>query len=140
MISLLKANQIEEIFRENIYFYADYKLNRGWCGITRMCKTWALIVGIGEDGYAFRYCYEDFDECMLDLMFWDGKNDPIGPWIKKKGKGFDDLNPTFGNYISSKERIDLLADHQVIFMIFQDTFLNMMQNRLNKLYKHEYNK
>lgn len=62
-------------------------------GIRSMFATVGLFVGLDHWGYDLRYCYEHAADAILALAVWDGAGDPPGPWIKKKGSGFDELNP-----------------------------------------------
>lgn len=64
-----------------------------------MLFTTALFVGITQDIYETRFCYETEAEAINALNTWDGYNDPPGNWIKQKG-GIERLNP---NYIKSKD-------------------------------------
>lgn len=60
---------------------------RGICGIMRFAFTWGLIYGIDETGYRGRWCYDNAIEPVVYLETWDGKEDPLGNWIKYKGEG-----------------------------------------------------
>lgn len=62
-------------------------------GLLRYVFTWGLVVGLARDGYQRRYCYEHRADALADLLAWDGKDHPSGPWIKCKGSGIDLLNP-----------------------------------------------
>lgn len=55
--------------------------------------TVGLFVGIDEDGYRTRYCYEHADDAESAIDAWDGTSDPPGPWIKQKPE--DRLNPNW---------------------------------------------
>lgn len=57
-----------------------------------MLHTVAIVVGLDEGGYRYRYCYEYQQEAIWALMFWDGHGHPPGNWIKRKGEGGDLLN------------------------------------------------
>jgi hypothetical protein len=70
-------------------------------GIKRFIHTWAIVVGIDKFGYRCRYCYETQHAAYIHHLQWEGKGDPPGPWIKKKGRDengehVDLLNPTLG--------------------------------------------
>lgn len=69
----------------------------GICGIYPFMYTTAIVVGIDEYGYKYRYCYpkEYTLECLIALKVWDGKGDPQGRWIKQKGIGGDRRNPNW---------------------------------------------
>jgi hypothetical protein len=62
----------------------------GICGVRRFLFTWGLMVGLDRWGYSHRYCYESGPEAAKALGAWDGKGDPEGPWIKRKGLGMED--------------------------------------------------
>jgi hypothetical protein len=68
----------------------EYDLTRqvpgvGLCGVQPQIYTVALMVGLDEMGYRYRYCYPTYMDATLALHTWDGKGDPPGPWIKLKG-------------------------------------------------------
>jgi hypothetical protein len=65
----------------------------GWCAGYPFLFTYALVVGLDEFGYRYRYCYEAVGPVMTALAEWDGVGDPPGPWIKRKGRGEDRLGP-----------------------------------------------
>lgn len=58
-----------------------------WIGIdSTLLYTHGLVVGLGEFGYDFRYCYQKYTEAVVGLYSMNKKDDiPVGPWIKKKG-------------------------------------------------------
>ena len=62
-------------------------------GLQAFCFTTAIIVGLSEDGYEYRYCYEHRQEAEAAMQAWSGEGDPSGPWIKQKGRFIDRLNP-----------------------------------------------
>lgn len=62
-------------------------------GVRQMVVTFGLFVGITEDGYRYRYCYELAEDALTALRTWDGIGDAPGPWIKRKGLGVDQLGP-----------------------------------------------
>lgn len=57
--------------------------------------TTALVVGIRDESYQRRYCYEHRSAALAALMAWDSRCHPSGPWIKCKGAGIDLLNPQY---------------------------------------------
>lgn len=67
-------------------------------GLRPMLVTWGLFVGLTEDYYRCRYCYESLDDALRALALWDGRGDPPGPWVKHKGRDnnglpVDRINP-----------------------------------------------
>lgn len=75
----------------NYYLNLDYEEvryveARGFCGLFKMALTWALIIHLNGLCYGGRYCYEHRAAASKALKEWDGKGDPIGPWIKYKGE------------------------------------------------------
>lgn len=62
-------------------------------GLSTMTFTTALVVGLDDEGYRGRYCYELAADAEEALKGWDGNGDPSGPWIKFKGRGGDRLGP-----------------------------------------------
>lgn len=69
---------------------------RGLCGIMPMMFTIGLFYGLSEYGYDGRYCYapENIAKLLSALLTWDGAGHPDGPWIKHKGHGIEETNPT----------------------------------------------
>lgn len=46
--------------------------------------TTSLCVGVDDEAYRTRYCYERAEDAKAALTQWDGAGDPPGPWIKQK--------------------------------------------------------
>ena len=68
--------------------YKDIRMipGRGVCALFPYMFTVGIVYGIDKHGYEGRYCYTR-DQAILAavvLSTWDGKEDPIGPWIKHK--------------------------------------------------------
>lgn len=77
--------------------YTDlYVVDGANCGLLKFVFTTGLVVGLTEDSYQRRYCYEHAQDAKDALAAWDGREHPTGPWIKCKGLGIDLLNPNFG--------------------------------------------
>lgn len=64
-----------------------------WCGLHPFLFTFGLVVGLSDEGYERRYCYERLSEAADALQTWDGTGHPNGPWIKCKGAGIDLMGP-----------------------------------------------
>jgi hypothetical protein len=54
-------------------------------GLRKMMFTTGLFVGLDRMGYRTRFCYPTFGDACVALEYWNGENDPPGPWIKEKG-------------------------------------------------------
>ena len=67
---------------------------RGICGLFPYMFTIGLTFGITNIGYYGRYCYSKDKalEAVIGLSIWDGKEDPVGSWIKYKGTGGERSN------------------------------------------------
>lgn len=65
----------------------------GVCGVRGMLFTGAVVVGIGPERYAGRYCYGTMGAAIAALAAWDGQGDPPGEWIKYKGDAGERLGP-----------------------------------------------
>jgi hypothetical protein len=89
------ANDIYNTLVENGYEQCRQLSDGRWIGLYRMMYTVGLFVGLDEYGYSHRYCYDTYSEAKEDVLLWDGKNDPPGNWIKRKGLGTDLSNPNF---------------------------------------------
>ena len=63
------------------------------CAVRFLLTTVGLFVGITEQGYEYRYCFEEMHEAIKALADWKDTEHPPGPWIKQKGLGKDRLNP-----------------------------------------------
>ena len=96
---VLTPEVIDRLTKENYYMLKE--INGVIYGLYEFMYTIGLVVNINpkldmwSDQYDYRYCYpkEKLRECILALHVWDGKGDPIGPWIKQKGGGIDRTNP-----------------------------------------------
>ena len=64
-----------------------------YAGVARQIFTTGLFVGLDDFGYRCRYCFETQAEATAVLFIWDGKGDPPGGWIKRKGEDGEYLNP-----------------------------------------------
>ncbi len=65
--------------------YAIRKLSNGTIiAVGKMAFTVALYVGLEDNFYERRYCYESLTDALTALVQWDGVGDPPGPWIKEK--------------------------------------------------------
>lgn len=88
-----------EILREELTNEGYYNLKvvegRGICGMMRFIFTTAIVENITSIGYKGRWCYphELVKECLVAYTIWDGKEDPIGGWIKYKGSHDEYCNP-----------------------------------------------
>ena len=65
----------------------------GLCCLSRFAFTVGVIIRPNRDFYEYRYCFQHLSDALVALNEWDGESDIPGPWIKKKGMGFDDANP-----------------------------------------------
>lgn len=92
----MKALTLEQ--QMTIQGYTDLReIDGRLCGLMRMVVTHALVVGLHEMHYEYRYCYENESDARAALAVWDGTEHPSGPWIKLKGsRSGDILNPALG--------------------------------------------
>lgn len=65
-------------------------------GLRNFLFTFGLVVGLDRAGYRTRYCFEHRADALSALEGWDGQGDPAGPWIKRKGRDAEYLNPAIG--------------------------------------------
>lgn len=70
----------------------------GEIGVMRFGFTTALCCHISTNTvdlpYQYRYCYENYSDCIHDFENWDGEGHPRGNWIKRKGAAGGDMpNP-----------------------------------------------
>lgn len=90
--------------------YRDLRVipGRGVCGIRAFMFTNAIVYGLDMGGYIGRYCYphEKIGELIMAYALWDGKEDPLGQWIKHKG-GYEYINP---NYYDDGNKGDKQSD------------------------------
>jgi hypothetical protein len=63
-----------------------------WACLHQFVFTVGLLVGVDEQTYRTRFCYESIGDACAALMSWDGSGDPPGQWIKEKGR-FERSNP-----------------------------------------------
>jgi hypothetical protein len=68
---------------------------RGICGLLEFVYTVGLCFGLDYMGYSGRYCYPKsvVADAVLALNIWDGNNDPLGRWVKYKGRDGEYTNP-----------------------------------------------
>ena len=71
----------------------DRTIDGTLCALQKMLFTTALVVGITDDGYERRYCYERYCDALDALEAWDGTGHPPGPWIVVKGASTVMYNP-----------------------------------------------
>lgn len=64
------------------YFNLEEK-NGKLCGLFRFLFTVAIVVGIDENGYEYRYCYDNLNEALSAYNDWNGEGDPEGYIVKK---------------------------------------------------------
>lgn len=92
-------NKQLEILKDELTEMGYYNLmvveGRGICGLMRFIFTTAIVEGITANDYKGRWCYPHHlvTECLVAYSIWDGKEDPIGDWIKYKGYGREYCNP-----------------------------------------------
>lgn len=65
-------------------------------GLRQFLFTSGVVVGLDAAGYRTRYCFERHADALAALQAWDGHGDPGGPWIKRKGRDAEYLNPSIG--------------------------------------------
>lgn len=84
---LLELERIRPILEENGYFQLRVVEGRGICGLEMFLFTVGLCYGLDYCGRRGRYCYPHSlaPEAVMALAVWDGKEDPMGRWIKHKG-------------------------------------------------------
>lgn len=82
-----------DILTKEGYTHLKYIDAQGICGLHRFVFTVGLVVGLHENGYKGRYCYENSFDAIQDISSWDGIGHPQGDWIKYKGEGLDLSNP-----------------------------------------------
>jgi hypothetical protein len=88
-----------EILREELteagYFNLRVVEGRGICGLRQFIYTLGMCYGLNNVGYEGRYCYPHANSvsAVIALTVWDGKEDPMGNWIKHKGGIGEYSNP-----------------------------------------------
>lgn len=65
----------------------------GLCALMRFIYTTGLCVGVDDGGYVGRYCYSNHADAKEALNGIKVDTDPVGPWIKYKGRGGERSNP-----------------------------------------------
>jgi hypothetical protein len=74
-------------------------------GAHRLLFHWTMHVGVSDTGYEQRYCYATREDCVEDVMTWDGEGDPPGRWHKHPDTGRR-RNPDTGEVWHESERRD----------------------------------
>jgi hypothetical protein len=95
---LERLEKNKAILKSEGYFELRVIEGRGICGLFRFIFTTGLCEGIatnGFDSFEGRWCYphEYLIEAILAIKIWDGKKDPIGRWLKYKGRKAEYRNP-----------------------------------------------
>lgn len=88
----MEAADLDAFLREQGY-RALRRIGGVLCGLNCFNFTVGLVVGLSEEGYERRYCYEHAQDALAALRAWKGRGHPGGPWIECKGAGIDLLNP-----------------------------------------------
>lgn len=77
--------------KENGYLLATEVRDGPYAGsymaITKMLFNYRLVVGMDEVGWDCVYDYESLQDAAADIVVWDGRGDPPGPWVKYRGPG-----------------------------------------------------
>lgn len=97
-IKMENISQLKEFLEGEGYYQLRKIEGRGLCGLLPFIYTVAIVYGIDSIGYKGRYCYprENANDLVLAYTIWDGKEDPIGNWIKHKGYT-EYTNPNYKN-------------------------------------------
>lgn len=88
--------ELREFLTKEGYHYLRVVPGRGICGLMGFMYTVGLCHGLDKGGYKGRWCYpqEKAMQALMCLAMWDGKDDPMGEWIKYKGN-VEYSNPNF---------------------------------------------
>jgi len=86
--------KLNVILEENGYMNVRRLPTGEFIGVLAQLFTFGLFVGLDENGYKRRYCYEHKSDAVIASQVWDGEGDPPGPWIKEKPS--DRLGPGAG--------------------------------------------
>lgn len=91
----LRLEQLRDYLTQNGYYNLRVVPGRGICGLMKFIYTIGLVEGLNEINYEGRWCYpkSKIIESVVAITLWDGKEDPIGDWIKYKGKRGEYENP-----------------------------------------------
>lgn len=83
----MNTEELKTFLTEQGYYNLREIPGRGMCGLMDFIFTVGLCEGLTEDTFSGRYCYpkELIKESIIAIELWDGKEDPIGEWIKYKG-------------------------------------------------------
>ena len=93
-----KEELIEWLKQEGYYNIREIP-GQGLCGLREFIFTIGLCVKLDYYDYGGRYCYpkDIILESVVAIESWDGNDDPIGGWVKYKGKGGERRNPNKDN-------------------------------------------
>lgn len=95
-----KVNFLLTIAIREGYRYLRWVPGKGLCAIHPMIFMWGLLYDLDETGYRGRYCFANLRDAIDALKEWDGKNDPPGAWIARKG----DYNYNHVNWKEHQQR------------------------------------
>ena len=79
--------ELEEFLKNEGYYNLKYIEGKGYCGLREFIFTTGLCCNLTYHCFSGRYCYpkDKSKKAEIALKYWDGKEDPLGPWIKYKG-------------------------------------------------------
>ena len=86
---------IKSCLLKNGYFGIREIPGQGICALQHLMFTKAVVCGLTEVSYRYRYCYHTLGEAIDAINSWDGEGDPPGNWIKRKGEGGDKPNKKY---------------------------------------------
>lgn len=90
-----RLEQLRDYLTENGHYNLRVVPGRGICSLQEFLFTIGLCEGLDESGWQGRWCYPKAKilESVVALTVWDGKEDPVGDWIKYKGYRGEYDNP-----------------------------------------------
>lgn len=83
--------QLHDLLVKEGYLFPRKLPNGEWLALKKMLYTTGLFIIENKTSWRTRWCYENHNDALAALVYFDGVGDPPGPWIKQKPE--DRLNP-----------------------------------------------
>jgi len=95
----MNKKELKNYLKKQGYYNLRQIPGKGLCGLYEFIFTIGLCTNLDEYGYEGRYCYPKhlIKDSIVAIELWNGKEDPIGDWIKYKGNGGERSNPKLKN-------------------------------------------
>ena len=98
--TMLTAQKII-IAGQGFYYYPRQLPDGTWCCLEQMAFTTALLVGVSDDAYEFRYCFEDFGRAYKALVMMRSRDAVPEGYAAKEVRNGSMITPRQENPLDS---------------------------------------